>query len=516
MANLRREFSLFLLLVSIFLGGVVRIYPALNRSFAMNDGGLFYSMVEDLHANHFSLPFFASYNGGNIPFVYPPLGLYLTGALARLGFEPIALFQWLPGILSALSIPAFYGFARILLKDELQAGLAGLFYAMLPTGLMWQIMGGGVTRAPGLIFVLLTFSSLAILYQSGQVRWVLPGAVFASFMALSHPEMTYQSLFTILYFFLFWRSKRAFAHSLAIGGLTLLLTSPWWLTVLLRHGLEPFRAALGAHPTGAGGLTGLFYIVQFNLTGEPLTTVIASLGMLGILAAIRRKDFFLVGWLLISMLTDARAAPLFSGFPLTMLAAQGLDMLFSRALLPEIPFWPKNWFALGVISVLTAYLFLSALMAVAQQANLNTLTKADLQTLAWVKQNIPKESRFLVLTGRYALADPLSEWFPALTESYSLATVQGSEWSSTRGLAESIWRYHQLQDCLQQDPACLYAWSADFSYVYISRAKVNEAGEVVSNISPLEVLLRHSTEFVILRESPDAILFKKSGLVFVK
>ncbi len=155
-----------------------------------------------------------------------------------------------------------------------------------------------------------------------------------------------------------------------------------------------------------GGLAVLFYLAQFNLTGEPLVTVIASFGMLGILIAVQRKDFFLVGWLLVSLLTDTHAAPLFSGFPLTMLAAQGMDTLFSRAIFPEIPFWPKNWFALGVTSILTAYLFLAALIAVAQQANLNTLTHSDLQMLDWVKQNIPEKSRFLVLTGRHALTDP--------------------------------------------------------------------------------------------------------------
>ncbi len=511
MRKQRREFSLFLLFVSVVLGAVVRIYPALTGVFAMNDGGLFYCMVEDLRANHFFLPLFVSYNGGQIPFVYPPLGLYLAGVLAYLGFPPEVLFQWLPGILAALSIPAFFWLARAILGDEWQAGLAVLFYAMLPAGLMWQIMGGGVTRAPGLFFALLMFFALARLYQSGQTRWVFWGAGFSSLLVLSHPEMTYQAIFTVLCFFFFWRSKRAFVHSLAIGGLTLFLTSPWWLAVFLRHGLAPFQAALGARPIESG-LASLFYIFQFNLTGEPLMTVISSLGMLGILAAIRRKDFFLIGWLFISLLTDARAAPIFSGFPLAMLAAQSLDMLFSKSLLPESPFWPKTWFALGAFGGLTAYLFFSASMAVSQQANLNTLTEADLQTMAWIKQNVPEGSRFLVLTGRHALADPLSEWFPALTKSYSLATVQGSEWSSTQGLLVSLWRYAQLQECLQRDPSCLYAWGADFSYVYLVRSRMNEGGQVISVISPLEILLRQSAEFVIIRESSDALLFKKSEL----
>ncbi len=508
MPNLRREFSLFLLFVSILLGGIVRIYPAWSGGFAVNDGGLFYSMAEDLRNNQFSLPFFAGYNGRNIPFVYPPLGLYLTGGLASLGIAPETLFRWLPGLLSTLSIPAFYLLARSLLTDELQAGLASLFYAMLPVGLMWQIMGGGVTRAPGLVFVLLLFFALIKLYRDGQTRWAFLSAVLASLLVLSHPEMTYQALFSVLYFLLYWRSKRALAFSALMGGLVLLLTSPWWLVVLMRHGLEPFQAALGAHPTG-NGLASLFYLFQFNLTGEPLVTVISSLGLLGILAALRHKDFFLLGWLLLSVLTDSHAVPLFSGFPLTMLAAQGLNVVFSRVLLPEVPFWPRNWFAFSILSVLTAYLFFSALMVVMQQANLNTLTESDLRTFAWVRQNVPAKSRFLLLTGRSALADPLSEWFPALTQSYSLSTVQGSEWSSTLGLPASIRRYHQLQDCLLQDPACLLAWGADFSHVYLSRSKTNEIGQAISTTSPLEILLRQSDEFIIIYESPAALIFEK-------
>lgn len=509
MQNAHREFSLFLLIISTLLGGIARLAPAMSRAFVINDGGLFYSMVQDLRVHQFSLPFFASYNGGYIPYVYPPFGFYLTGWLVESGFSAGELFRWLPGIFSVLSIPAFYLLARALLRDELQAGLASLFYAMLPVGFMWQIMGGGVTRAPGLVFGLLMFFAVVKMYQWGQMHWVFASAVFASLLVLSHPEMTYQALFAVGYFFFFWRSRRAFVHSLMVGSLTLLLTSPWWLTVLFRHGWQPFLAALGAH-SPREGLAGLFFIFQFNLTGEPFMTVISSLGMLGILAAVRRRDFFLVGWLFFSMLTDARSAPLFSGFPLAMLAAEGFVLLFSKVLLPEISFWPKNWFALGVISVLTAYLLLSALVAALRQANVSALSETNLRTFAWVKENVPRGSPFLVLTGAHALSDPISEWFPALTESYSLATVQGSEWSYRQGLAESIWRYERLQDCLQQGPTCLYAWGADFSYVYISRSQTDEVGRTVSLVSPLEILLRQSPEFVIIFESDDALIFKKS------
>ncbi len=49
----------------------------------VNDGGFFFSMTRDLEASNFRIPAFTTYNGGHIPFAYPPLGFYLAAILDR-------------------------------------------------------------------------------------------------------------------------------------------------------------------------------------------------------------------------------------------------------------------------------------------------------------------------------------------------------------------------------------------------------------------------------------------------
>ena len=76
--------SIVFLILSLLVGGYIRLSMALSATFPLNDGGLFYQMTQELVANQFRLPFFTSYNHLNIPFAYPPLAFYLTGALNQL------------------------------------------------------------------------------------------------------------------------------------------------------------------------------------------------------------------------------------------------------------------------------------------------------------------------------------------------------------------------------------------------------------------------------------------------
>ena len=76
-----------LLLAILLTGALVRLAAVLGADFPAGDGGLFATMIEDIRAASFGLPAFTSYNGGDIPFAYPPLGLYL-GALVPV--DPLA------------------------------------------------------------------------------------------------------------------------------------------------------------------------------------------------------------------------------------------------------------------------------------------------------------------------------------------------------------------------------------------------------------------------------------------
>jgi hypothetical protein len=105
-------------MLAVILGFGLRLSAVLAYDFPLNDGGLSYSMVQDLLANGFDAPLLATYNGAGIPFVYPPLGLYVAAALAAIGVALPQVFRFLPVVVSAASIPAAYALASKILGDR--------------------------------------------------------------------------------------------------------------------------------------------------------------------------------------------------------------------------------------------------------------------------------------------------------------------------------------------------------------------------------------------------------------
>ena len=69
----RTEVADLILMLAIIIGAFMRFNPTLLAGFAINDGGMFAVMVDDLKASRYVLPAFTTYNHLNIPFAYPPL-----------------------------------------------------------------------------------------------------------------------------------------------------------------------------------------------------------------------------------------------------------------------------------------------------------------------------------------------------------------------------------------------------------------------------------------------------------
>jgi len=113
----------------------------------MNDGGMFFRMIEDLRQNHYSLPAYTTYNNLQIPFAYPPLAFYVAGLLADLSHVSLLkVLLWLPALLNIATIPAFYLLSKAVLENQLKAALATLVYMLMPLSMDWFLMGGGLTR----------------------------------------------------------------------------------------------------------------------------------------------------------------------------------------------------------------------------------------------------------------------------------------------------------------------------------------------------------------------------------
>lgn len=470
----RDEWSTLILLLAISLGTFLRFNPTLLAGFAINDGGMFAVMVDDLRANHLLIPALTTYNFSNIPFAYPPLGFYFGAFAAGVsGMSSTDVVRWIPAFFASLSIPAFYFLSLRLFKDKYHASLATLFFALVPRAFFWMVMGGGLTRASGQFFMLLALGTIVRLYDQNQRRDVFLAGLFAGLAVLSHPEAAiHTALSTVLLWLVISRKRATFIQSVFVGIIVLAVTAPWWVTVIRYHGVAPLLSALR---TGDNSLA-IFHLVFFTFTQEPYMTVIAVLGVIGIIQRMIRRDYLLPLWVVLPFLFAGRSATNLVILPLAMLAAFGL----ADVLLPALQVSVKNdveqstqvtTVERNVILYLLIFMVFSAYQFGFQLSGA-ALQESNVEAMNWVSRNIPKDARFLVLSGTGSVAcDPVSEWFPALTERQSLFTVQGTEWTKADKFKPFIREAVALQMCSRETPACVtdLLEPSEYDYVYFSK-----------------------------------------------
>lgn len=511
--NNKDAYKLFLLL-ALLLGGIVRFAPVALAGFPVNDGGMFYVMVQELQANHFLLPAFTNYNLASIPYAYPPFGFYATGLISSLFRLPaLDVVRWLPALVNTLSLLAFYTMANGLLRSRQQAALGTLFYALTPASFGWAIMGGGITRAFGLLFMFLTIASAERLFTRTSGRLAAQTALFGALAFLSHPETGLQSAAACVLLWLFHgRSKKTLLWSLAVGVGVIVLTAPWWGTVLAGHGLTPFQAAL--HSSNDGTSSALVSLLTLQLGGGVFFSLTVALGLVGLLAGMAKREFFLPAWFILPLFVDSRSASGVAMMPLSMLAGYGFDQVIAPSLLSlrqkEGDWLVDRFVTLSLFGLALYAFFGSGVFGVGLAGN--SLSTTDRETITWVDANIPARSDFLLLTGeQYSMNDPFQEWFPALTKQRSQTTLQGDEWTLGADFFSFYGELVALQHCANVD--CVETWSerTKLNYEYLLIKKISEGGNSALGAS-LKLLLdsaQSSSHYELIHETESVAIFIK-------
>jgi hypothetical protein len=513
MPKFKTKPSLVFLLFAILVGGYLRFSQNINTKFPVNDGGLFYSMTIDLQTNHYHIPATTTYNNLDLPFAYPPLGFYLASLLADLtGWSLLNIFRLLPAFIILLTIPAFYIFARDFTDSDLHLSLAIIIFPLIPATFDWLIMGGGITRAPGFLFSILTLCSVYRLFTRKQIRYIFLTSLLASATVLSHPEAALQTAVSALVFWAFLgRSKSGILKSLVVAGLTLLITSPWWATVIHNHGLTPFLAAGGA---GWHSFRSILRVFNFDFTGEVGLTTIGVLALTGLVIALAKRKFFLPTLAIVTYISEPRSAPLYLTLVFAIVGASALQeilILLSRLdTHKKEPTTEPALFAGTANRVLIVFLLvhwiLATYSAIFNLASAHSLASADIPAFAWVHDNTPIGSQFLILTGQPPLGDPVSEWFPALTGRTSIATIQGQEWNSLQAFDDALQQDTQIQQCLAQNQKCLSDWFAAThtapDYIFIQNA-------AASGSTALTDTLISSGEFSRVYQTPEISILQR-------
>lgn len=84
------------------------------------------------------MPQYVEYNGIEIPFPYPQLGFYLVGGIKTIfGIEIIYVFTYLPAVTMIIGHFAFFYLATSIIQSKYQAGLASVFFTLLPRSMAW-------------------------------------------------------------------------------------------------------------------------------------------------------------------------------------------------------------------------------------------------------------------------------------------------------------------------------------------------------------------------------------------
>ena len=511
-----------LFLLALGAGALVRIMVVANGDgFPLNDGGMFLVMVEDIRGNGYLLPEVTSYNGAGIPFAYPPLPFYLAAALSDAFRWPVTdLLIVIPLLFSILTIPAFWLLARSMLEKPLYAGIATLLFVSIPRSFNWEVVGGGLTRSPGLFFATLALWQVHELFKSGRRVHLAPAIVLSALTVLCHMEMGWFVAFSTLLFAIWYRQdRRVHVNAPLLAAGVAVLTAPWYLTVLMQSGLEPLLSAVRA---GGHSPVLLLAPLMLHFTEDELFPFALALGLLGLLACVRDRRYLLPVWMLVIFVVDPRKAFTLSALPLALLAAVGLIEVIWPLVRREADGGVPSWALAAATFVLVIYGPIAALVSANDNSSpLSALPAGQRQAMTWASSQTDEDARFAVVpSSRTWATDAPAEWFPALADRVSVNTVQGSEWLGST-YDERQQAYEALVECASGDIACLDDWVAagrdrEFSHVYVPKGD-SPAGVTFLSRQRLDCCrsllesLRGASGYTLVFENDDAVIFERAS-----
>jgi hypothetical protein len=500
-----REIQCFI--VILLIGILTRILLTNKSDFPLNDGGMFYSMSKDLIASNFSLPKTTTYNLSDIPFAYPPLGFYITALLNKVLQIPLLeLFRILPLTYTILLIPIFYLLSKEITKNKSYALAATLVFTLLPRSVEWLLMGGGITRSLGYVFCLLSILFTLTFFKRRSNLRLLLVSVFLGLTLLSHLEMFIYAAYSIIIFYFFFDTTKKGALLI----LSLLISSPWWISVISDHGLNPFIAAFQSKSTNP------IYYFQYlflNFTNELLLQIFTFFGILGLIKKLIQGKWFYIIWIAGIIFLAPRGSANFIIVPLALLAPIGIfEVLLPGLKIPDWIFKNMRSYSLLIASVAVYGLLSFTLLFFYENSSLYGVSKSDRQAMHWVEKNTQPNEIFIVITPQYNnwSVDKAAEWFPALSKRKSINTLQGKEWLSNNEFASRESMNESIQDCILEGISCIEKYATEgktrYDFIYISYDNTNKK---FAELFPLQMSLMQSSKYNIVYKSKEAEVWQR-------
>ncbi len=519
--NLPKLLSILILTIIISISLYLRFIPLIESPLPINDGGLFYKMTVDLVGSKFLLPKYTSYNNLNIPFVYPPLGIYVLGIISSLAkISPFAIITFLPTLIFIFSIIIFYYLSYKFFRNLFAALLTTTIYAFMPKNYLWITMGGGVTRAWGEIFAITTCLFTLFLIEQKSRKWILLVSLSLALTTLSHLAWGSFAALSIILIILGSGQKEKIKSIGLVFFLGFLLLLPWLLILSWRFGISPLSAMLSSF--SADSFSTDYFILIHNFTLEATLPLIDILGLLGFVLELSSFSFLLPVWFILTFFLDRHDAGNIAVIPFALLAGKfatfSIALPFQKNLSKlnskKLFFYLKLILPISGASILFFIIFLNSAQSWQYEVQ---LSKEDISTIAWISKNIKINKRFLILSPNTIDlswgSDSLSEWFPALSGNQSLLTLQGREWLSKNNFSRTFNSMKDLSLCNPLFISCLKYWSLkeneSFDYLLISDFNYPKFGPLIYSLSQdrsFKLIYKNSSDLIIKKVNSNFIV----------
>lgn len=503
LAGLSRPVA-FVLLVSAGLGAVVRMVAVLPGPLTPGDGGLIVVFVEDLRRAGFVMPEVTTYNDAGIPFVYPPLGLYATALLAELlGLSSLDGVRLVAGLLSLATVGTFALLALRLLPPVAAAG-AVFMYALMPHAYDPIVAGGGVTRGAGVLLAMLAMW-LAAGPGTPSTRRTVTVGILMGLAALAHPQTAiYAAAASTVLVYRSGDGLITMARTiLVMGGAAFLTILPWLAVMTSTHGLTAVLAP-GYRWDPALGLTRIFGL---TFTGAGFADVFLVTGVLGLAVEVLRRRWRLP--LLLGCLIFAGEADFIAAVPWSLLGGaafafvlEGIGPLVSRR---------DRYLRLAVALVAVFAAFVASIGSVVDETSrLQRVSDDQAAAMLWVRDEVEVGTQFVVASVVGWGGDEISEWFPAVAERPSIATVQGSEWLGREGFRAQRNRHREVLRCTPQIDRCMAEWLASEgladAWIFVPKGKVNGPLSPEDCCPALRQTVQDSAIYEVMYDGPGATI----------
>lgn len=398
-------------------------------------GGLFLEFSNQIIKDHFALPITIPYYSQNgLPFAYPPLSFYVQALLINLFHPPKFLtVNLLPPLVATLGVPSFYYLLRQFTADRLEIWCMLAAFAFIPNTFLDQIEAAGLPEAFGELALIWYAVLLVRVYKSPGWSTALTAGILLGINILSSPGSAVAAPVLSLVFVLALilqairqRSIKSLGVPFIIAMAGLLVSAPYWLTVVNHHGPGIFIGSLshqfdsGQRPTFFQQALDRLLTLDFSSirNNSFLWSALTFLGMLSYLAG---PGFHLpILFILFSLLP--REGIWLSAMLAAFLAGRGLHLLaesFQDSL--QVRRWIE-WILAGVFVVAAVYGAILAVKALVndRQWALEPAQVAALEEYAGV---IPPDADVIAVGN-----DAFLEWAPQLLQREVVNTPYGLEW----------------------------------------------------------------------------------------